>query len=233
MQALDASADHLAHRRAHLPELTSIATLRAERARLVDALRDAHIVVDDLVAEQEKVDADVEQVKARRARDTVKLEQGLVPPKDLERLQHELTSLERRIGALEDDELEVMAQVEDAQRTLSGLEAELGTTEDQLAAHERTRDEAFAQIDEEAAGVARDREAAAAGLPDDLMALYTRLRDHKGGVGASELRLRQCGGCQLGIDNAELSRIRALPAEEVVRCEECTRILVRTEQSGL
>jgi predicted nucleic acid-binding Zn-ribbon protein len=59
------------------------------------------------------------------------------------------------------------------------------------------------------------------------------LREQKGGVGAAELRARQCGGCRLGLDASELSRIRGLPEDEVVRCEECQRILVRTEESGL
>ena len=73
-------------------------------------------MVDDLTAEQKKADADVEQVKARRARDRDRMDQGLITnPKDLERMQHELVSLERRITTLEDEELEVMEQLEEAQ----------------------------------------------------------------------------------------------------------------------
>ncbi len=74
---------------------------------------------------------------------------------------------------------------------------------------------------------------ATAGMPDDLLALYDRLRASKGGVGAAELRARQCGGCRLTLDNAELQSIAAMAADEVVRCEECQRILVRTDESGL
>jgi predicted nucleic acid-binding Zn-ribbon protein len=59
------------------------------------------------------------------------------------------------------------------------------------------------------------------------------LRESKGGVGAALLQHRRCGGCQLGIDAAELATIKAAPADEVVRCEECSRILVRTAESGL
>ncbi len=81
--------------------------------------RDAQIVVDDLTEEQEKVDADVEAVKARRQRDRDRMDQGLISnPKDLERMSHELESLERRITDLEDQELEVMERLEEAQGTL-------------------------------------------------------------------------------------------------------------------
>ena len=70
-------------------------------------------------------------------------------------------------------------------------------------------------------------------VPDDLLALYDKLRQSKGGVGAAELRARQCGGCRLTLDNSEISQIKAAPSDLVIRCEECQRILVRTSESGL
>jgi len=90
-----------------------------------------------------------------------------------------------------------------------------------------------ATIDEQLQQVQADRGPAAEGLPDDLVALYMRLREQKGGVGAAALRARECGGCRLSLDSVELSRIKGLPEDEVVRCEECSRILVRTSESGL
>ncbi len=42
-------------------------------------------------------------MKTRRERDRTRMDAGQVTnPKDLERMQHELVSLERRIGTLED-----------------------------------------------------------------------------------------------------------------------------------
>lgn len=234
MQELDSRADQLRHQRASLPELAEIASLEAKRADVENLVRDARIVVDDLTTEQRKVDADVEAVKARRTRDRDRMDQGLVTnPKDLERMQHELESLERRIASLEDDELEVMEKLEEAQRELAELEQLVAETDEQLAALRVTRDEKLGALDEELARATAGRGPAAEGLPDDLLALYDRLRGQKGGVGAAELRARACGGCRLTLDSAELTRIRGLPEDEVVRCEECQRILVRTAESGL
>jgi predicted nucleic acid-binding Zn-ribbon protein len=70
-------------------------------------------------------------------------------------------------------------------------------------------------------------------VPDDLLALYTKLRASNGGLGAAALRQRRCDGCRLELNNIELSRIRDAASDEVVRCEECGRILVRTADSGL
>ena len=70
-------------------------------------------------------------------------------------------------------------------------------------------------------------------VPEDLLALYEKLRAANGGVGAAALRQRRCEGCRLELNTTEINRIRAAAADEVVRCEECGRILVRTADSGL
>jgi uncharacterized protein len=234
VQALDSRADQLRHQRGSLPEIAEIATLTASRAELVDRARDQQIVVDDLTAAQKKADADVEQVKARRTRDRDRMDQGLISnPKDLERMQHELESLDRRITTLEDEELEVMEQLEEAQRTLDELQRQVAEADERLETLVTARDKRTSEIDAELTAVTSDRGPAVAELPADLLSLYDRLRQSKGGVGAAELRARQCGGCRLTLDNAELSQIRSTPADQVVRCEECQRILVRTDESGL
>ena len=95
------------------------------------------------------------------------------------------------------------------------------------------RDARYAEIDAELAEVVAARTKVAAEVSADLLALYDRLRAAKNGVGAAALRARQCGGCMLTLDNAELAVIRAAADDEVLRCEECQRILVRSFESGL
>ena len=230
---LDSRAAQLRHQRAHLPELAEITALEAERTALTDQVRDARIAVDDLTAEQAKADREVEQVKARRERDRTRMDTGqITSPKDLERMQHELVSLERRITTLEDAELEVMEALEEAQQLLDGLGIRADDLDARLAELVATREEKRAGIDAALDELAGARGPATDGMPEDLMALYERLREQKG-IGAALLRARQCGGCNMTLDASELSRIRSAPADEVIRCEECQRILVRTDESGL
>ncbi|QBX56668.1 hypothetical protein EXE58_15170 [Nocardioides seonyuensis] len=230
---LDSRAAQLRHQRAHLPEIGEIESLEAERQQIGDQQRDARIVVDDLTAEQKKADREVEQVKTRRERDRNRMETGQITnPKDLERMQHELVSLERRINTLEDAELEVMEQLEEAQQVLDGLAIRVADVDARLAELIGARDEKQREIDAKLAQVTGDRQPAADELPSDLLALYERLREQKG-VGAAHLRARECGGCQLTLDASEIARIRSAPEDDVIRCEECQRILVRTDESGL
>ncbi len=78
-----------------------------------------------------------------------------------------------------------------------------------------------------------ERSTTAAGLPADLLALYEKLRAQKDGVGAAALRRRECEGCRLTLNASDLGIIAKAPTDEVLRCEECNRILVRTGESGL
>jgi predicted nucleic acid-binding Zn-ribbon protein len=162
------------------------------------------------------------------------MDQGLITsPKDLERMQGELESLQRRITSLEDDELEVMARLEDAQRDLDALSEQVAAADEKLAELSTARDNKTKEIDESLQAVTTERGPAADAIPADLLALYDRLRASKGGVAAGALRARECGGCRLSLDPAELASIRAAAPDEVIRHEECQRILVRTPESGL
>jgi uncharacterized protein len=160
--------------------------------------------------------------------------QGLITnPKDLERMQGELASLQRRITSLEDDELEVMARLEDADQELDSLTAQVAGTDEQLAALSGTRDIRTQELDQELKALAADRAPKAAGIPEDLLVLYDKLRASKNGVAVGALRHRECSGCRLALDATELAAIRSAPADLVLRHEECQRILVRTPESGL
>ena len=234
VQDLDSRLDGLRQQVANPPEAAELRDLTATRDQVDGRLRDLQVQVDDLSRAQRKADDDVEQVKARRVRDQQRLDSGSVSSaRDLERLQHELVSLDRRIAELEDTELEVMEQLETAQAEL----AEARTTLEQLDARNAeltaARDRRVSDLRAQGSDLTRERAQAVAGMPGDLLELYEKLRAQKGGVGAALLRARRCGGCSLDLNSGDLATIAKQPPDEVVRCEECGRILVRTGESGL
>jgi len=234
LQALDSALDRLAHRRRSLPELASIDELRIRLGRLRDEIVVAETEDRDLGREQNRIDADVDVVRQRMARDQQRLDTGAVnSPKELENLSSEIGSLHRRQADLEDAELAVMEQRETLQRQLAALVAERDGLGVELAAAEQRRDSAFAEIDADAASTTEQRAKIAAELAEDLLALYERIRASSGGVGAAALAKGRCEGCHLQMTPVDLSSARAAAPDEVLRCEECRRILVRTGESGL
>lgn len=234
VQDLDATIDRLEHRRATLPEHAEIAQLEERKAALGDDVVRAETADSDLGREQAKVDTDVEQVRARMERDQKRLDAGQVgSPKELENLQSEIESLHRRQTELEDAELEVMEQREEVQRRLSALKEELTGIEASLSDAAGRRDAALDEIAAEMEKAAAQRAETSATLPADLLDLYDKLRVSSAGVGAASLHRGQCQGCHLQLNTTDLNRIRDAEPDEVVRCEECRRILVRTAESGL
>lgn len=183
--------------------------------------------------EVDKAESDVQLVRERAARDRTRLDAGTGSAKDLQALQHELTSLARRQAELEDVELEVMERAESLAAHVRSLEATREQLSARLASAVADRDGAMGEYASERDAVSGRREAAVQGVGDDLLALYERIRSARGGIGAAELRQRRCGGCHMELNQVDMNRITAAPADEVLRCEECGRILVRTAESGL
>ena len=234
LQALDTALDRLAHRRKTLPELAQIEEAEARQTRLADDIVLVETEDSDLGREQSKLEGDIDQVRTRMQRDQQRLDAGQVgSPRELENLQHEIESLKRRQSDLEDEELEIMEKREAVQAKLAELQAEQQQIATTLADAEQRRDAAFAEIAAETEKTTAQRGEVVAGLPDDLVTLYEKVRSASAGVGAAALHQGRCEGCHLQLNTTDVNRIREAPEDEVLRCEECRRILVRTAESGL
>ncbi|MGV9299020.1 MULTISPECIES: zinc ribbon domain-containing protein [Amycolatopsis] len=229
---VDAELSRVAHRRRTLPELAEIEagekTVREKR----DALVSVETATSDLDREIARQEKEVESVRAREDRDRKLMESGSVGAKQMTDIEHELQTLGRRKGALEDDLLELMEQREalglDAQRT----SAEVDKAQQAVEAAAGRRDEAFKDLDTTEARRKEDRAKLLPRFPEPLLKLYTRVYDHKG-IGAALLRARRCGACQLELDRNTISEIKAAAEDSVVQCDNCGAILVRTLESGL
>lgn len=233
LAAADTALAQLAHRRSHLPQLAALEKCALESADLRNRLLDAQAALDDVDHEQQRVERDIDTVRARTVRDQSRLQAGGLPSRELESLQHEIATLARRQSNLEDDVLEIMQRQEDAAAAVTRLGSELAELDSRTTQLTEERDAALAEIDRVSAARTAERAAITGELPPDLLALYERARQHSGGVGAALLRQRRCEGCHIELSGSELSAVRNAPPDAVVRCENCRRILVRTAESGL
>ncbi|WP_153398685.1 zinc ribbon domain-containing protein [Ornithinicoccus halotolerans] len=232
LQALDTRLSQLDHRLRTLPERAEVDRLAREHQDVEDEVVRARTALSDLEREVTKAESDVQLVRDRADRDRARLESGTGSSKDLQALQHELESLARRQSTLEDEQLEVMERAEQAESELARAEERLAGVAEQLERATAQRDEVVGELTSQREEVERSREPVVGELPADLLALYDRIRATSG-TGAAALSRRSCGGCQLELNTVELGRIRAADPDEVLRCEECRRILVRTPESGL
>lgn len=234
LQALDSALDRLAHRRETLPELAQIDELEGKVRQLGDDIVLIETEDSDLGREQSKLEADIDVVRSRMTKDQQRLDIGQVSsPRELENLQSEIESLKRRQSELEDVELEIMEKREAVQTRLQELRDEREQSAQSLTETSQRRDAAFEEIDAETEKTGQQRSELAATLPAELLALYEKVRSASAGVGAAALHRGRCEGCHLQLNTTDLNRLRDAPADDVVRCDECRRILVRTAESGL
>ena len=231
---LDTELARLAHRRRALPENAELEQLAARDAEVRDEMTRADTELSDTGREQARAERDVEQVRVRIDRDQQRLDAGKVSnARELESLQSEIVSLRRRQSDLEEVVLELMERREAAQARRDAAEAGTEAGAAETAAVTSRRDAALAEISEQESKSSSVRASVAASVPAELLALYDRVRAQVGGVGAAKLRRGKCEGCNVSLSTAELNEIRAAAPDEVLRHEECRRILIRTAESGL
>jgi predicted nucleic acid-binding Zn-ribbon protein len=229
----DVALTQLAHRRRTLPEAAAVEAAQEAERTLAAALVRAETEARDLEREVKRMESDVDVVRQRATRDQQRLEAGGLPAREVTALQHELDSLARRQGDLEDQELELMERQEAADAALREAQDGARTAEADRARAEQLRDDALAALADATTRHETARAEAAAGVPAPLLSLYDRIRQQTGTTGAALLKARQCQGCRIELFGKELATVRAADPNEVVRCENCGRILVRTGESGL
>lgn len=229
---LDAELTRLAHRATHLPEQQRYEELEGQHREVADRLAVVAISLEDLDAQIAKLESEVDTVRQREDRDRGLLDSGAVgDPKQLEELQHELGTLERRQASLEDSLLEVMERREQIAAEQAREQTALAAVEADLAAARQARDAVLAEVEQTRTDTAARRGQAAAAIDGELLATYERQRASSG-VGAGRLLGGRCGACRIELDRGELARISAAAEDEVLRCGECGAILLRLKESG-
>mgnify|MGYP003336206721 FL=1 len=227
LQKLDTEISQLNYQLTNLPEHEQIVAIHT---RIENGTVEKQVVeneLEDVNIELRRSEVDVEAVTDRLAKDENRLNAGMGTPKELEQIQHEIGTLKKRQSELEDGELEIMLRKDAVQKRLD----ELTSDEDGL---KKLEVELQSRIDlqtKELNGViasrAEDRMKLAPQIDPELVALYEKIRGNADGVGAALLIGNKCDGCHMVITAVELDKIKGLPDDEVCRCEECRRILVR------
>ena len=231
VQALDTRAAQLSHQRRTHPARAAVDELTSQLADLDAAVVASRTAAGDLRRELAKAEADVEQVRSRAARDQARLDSPAVGAKDAQALSGELEALGRRQAALEEVELEVMERLEAHETALASLTQARDELQQKHAAATADLTAALAGLDQQAEVVAAEREQKVDGLDAGLVTLYDRLRAQLSGLAIAPLRGRRCEGCRLELNPSDVAKLRAAPPEQVVRCEECGRILVREAEA--
>jgi len=227
LQLIDSEITKAKVKLAGLPEIEQIAAIHVRLENTAVELAVVETELADAAIDLKRSELDVEQVVDRIAKDEKRLSSGLGTPKELEQLQHEVVTLNKRKAELEDGELEFMIKHDGIKARVDELlNDQVGLKKLELELNVRLEN-AKAEINQALEKLMADRSALAPKIDQALVDLYDKIRASAHGVGAALLVGNKCDGCHLAINAIEIERIKGLAADEIIRCEECRRILVR------
>jgi predicted nucleic acid-binding Zn-ribbon protein len=229
LQQIDSDIIQLEHRIKNLPLAAQLDKATQSLISSKNLLIAAETEKSDIKHELSRSEVDVEQVVSRIEKDEKRLAAGTGSPKELEQIQHELSSLAKRRSELEEVELEILVCIEGIDERIKSLVSEVSNWESEVA---KLKAQLDSEINELNSAKTRDIEARtelAKSIDAELLQLYEKIRSASDGVGAARLAGAKCEGCHLTMNSAEVTRIKSLPDDELVRCEECRRILIRVK----
>lgn len=229
VQEHDSAIDRLRARRERLPERQQLGEHQAAAGSLDSQLAVIQGQRDGVVREERQLDDNVSALATRIKEVEEELYSNRVMnPRELQALQADIEQLRRQRNSLEDQELDAMerregldGEVAQLEEKLSGVRTELDRLASTVTQQEH---EIGAELDTERSS----RDEAAARVPPELLETYEAIRARNDGVGAARLVGGTCQGCHLALPAVEVDRIKRLPADEVVRCDQCGAILVRS-----
>ena len=224
---LDAKVKVADTRKRTLPEHEELNRLNAQRRQLADEATKAETRASDTETAMARTETDLETARTRLQRDQKRIDDGVVnDARSITSLQDEIAHLTGRVSELEDTQLEQMMAIEDDRKAAAAATSAKADVETKMRALIASRDAATAAADAEIAGLKTERDALASSLPADLVALFDKAS--RDGSGAALLKAGRCTGCGLMIDALARRAAEEAPADDVIRCPECGRILVRS-----
>ena len=225
LQRSDTRLDQLRHRRTHLPERADLQALDSALADLRGDVEKLTARQTDLSRSQSRLEDEVAMIEARRADVDRKMSAGTVP-RELQALMDEADSLRRRQRSLEDELLEIMELAEPVAAQLSQLEEQQSDLLARRVVTKERLDEAEKTVVGELTVAEAQRATAVTAIAAPTLKEYERLRARMDGVAVSELIGTTCTGCHTTLAAMECERIRREPADAIVYCEPCGRIVV-------
>jgi predicted nucleic acid-binding Zn-ribbon protein len=228
IQDLDTAADVLRHRRDVLPERVELHRRMDELAALEQDLAPTVQQRRDIERAQKAVEDEIALLAEKRAGVEAQMYGGgSSNAKELQSLQDEIDSIDRRRARLEDDVLEHMVELEPLDAALAAT-SEQRTQLDEASVDLTARlAEAESAIDAELRRIEAERAPLAEGVDAALLARYEKLRASHQGVGIARLDGTKCTGCHLALPAAEVEAVRRQARDEgIAECPECDRLLV-------
>lgn len=204
-EVLQAQKDDAALQAARTREATTSGRLRDTRAR------------------QKELELELGSVNDKAKRSESRLYSGNVRnPKELADLEQEIGALARRRATLEDDILEAMLSVEEAQGEHEQAAGALQKIEGEWQRRQQSLQEEQTQLARRVNELLAQREQMVPRIPADLLRVYEATARQGKGLAVAVLQHNTCQACSVTVS---ASKAKAVSEGQLVYCGSCGRIL--------
>jgi uncharacterized protein len=215
--------DELRQKKSRLTEV-----IRAQRGNAeVEAARQraarATAVYKKFQTRQTDLNLELNGINDKMKRSEVRLYSGLVKnPKELADLQQEIGALARRCSALEDEILDTMIALEEAEAEKEAADQVLVTLEKEWEQTTAALQREQAVLAQRSSQLAELRQQQVRRLTPAALVEYEAIGQHRGSVAVVGLSGNICQGCRLTVP---ASVVKAAGQEQLVNCPNCGRLL--------
>ncbi|MCC7446931.1 MAG: hypothetical protein IT324_05905 [Anaerolineae bacterium] len=144
-------------------------------------------------------------------------------PKELQDMQDDIASMQRRQSQLEDDLLDAMMHSDEGQTAIGGAEQALKQAQARFAGSQHDLLDEQARLQRELTDLEAKRQQAAAGIDKDALTKYEALRVKKRGQAVALMQEESCKTC--GVEQTSMIAQQVRQGSQLVYCNSCGRIL--------
>ena len=228
LQATDHRIRKLEHQLDDLPEQRELEASRERLLGLGERQDDARVELERASAAARRLEREVDVLAQRRDAERSRLYDGTVTnQREMQSLEAEIASTERRLGEHEDELLEAMERMEGLEERLQGLDGDRAAEETHIASVTTDRDEAAKGLLAELGELKAVRQRQAEQLPAELLERYEAIASRLGGTGVGQLDGNSCTACRIDLSMADVNDL--LRGPPLAQCPQCSRLLVVPE----
>lgn len=216
-QRLDEIEDRRREIRALLGDDEAVTAAQAKAAALAEA-------ADEARRAQEEAEFELDRAQRQQRINERRLYGGdITNARELQDLQAESESLQRRVSMLEDRVLEAMMVREEADEAAQAATERLQALQNARADQDADLHEELERLQAEAASLRENREALRARIPEGILDSYDYLWERTHGLPVAQLNRGICSVCGLEVLKPIQQKVQR---GEEAYCDSCRRLIV-------
>lgn len=194
-------------------------------------IRSSQLILDRAKKEQFEAEKKLRLAEQNVKEQRIKIERSqaalyggkVTNPKELQDLQLESESLKKFLNTLEDQQLEAMLAMDEAEASFTKASEEHAATESKVAEYKASLSVEKSELLSEIERQQNERKAAAANIGLGEIRIYENLRKQKNGIAVARVLEKTCGACGSTL-SATIFSAAQVPTK-FTRCTTCGRIL--------